>query len=462
MNILLINVSLRPESKVKYFPVGLGYIATCMRNAGFAFDLVDIDLYRYTDEEVNALIGKKDYDVACIGCLVTGYKFVKKLCGEIRRQHPNCRIIVGNSVASSICGTLLAKTEADIAVMGEGDITIVETLSALSKNMPLDGIAGLSFRRDGQIIRNPPRAAIEDISSLPFIDFSLFDVDAYIANSPNQVDDGIPIPRAETRSLPVNTARGCVARCTFCYHNFNGYKFRYRSVESVVSEIEVLIEKYKLNHIGFWDELSLFSKHRAETFADAVLERKLKFYWSGTCRADCFTSDADLPILEKLREAGCTNLGYSLESSNPAILKAMNKNITVDQFAKTTELIHRAGITPLTSLVIGYPQETVDTICDTFKVCADNRIYPSAGFLLPQPGSGMYEYAIANGFITDEEDYLLRMGDRQDLRINMTAMSDSEMENAVLRGLRMCNETLHMNFREENLIKTQYYRSPKK
>ncbi len=139
----------------------------------------------------------------------------------------------------------------------------------------------------------------------------------------------------------------------------------------------------------------------------------------------------------------------------------MNKNITVDQFVKTTELVHGAGITPVTSLVIGYPQETVDTICDTFKVCADNRIYPSAGFLLPQPGSVMYDYAVNNGFITDEEDYLLRMGDRQDLRINMTTMSDTEMEDAVLKGLRMCNETLNLNLREENLIKTQYYRSPK-
>lgn len=462
MNILLINVSLRPESKVKFFPIGLGYIATCMKNAGFAFDLIDIDAYRYSDAEVNTLIEKKDYDVACIGCLVTGYKYVKKLCAEIRARHPKCTIVVGNSVASSIYETLLTKTEADIAVMGEGDITNIELLTALSRNKPLDGIPGIVFRRNGAVIKNPLRPPIEDISSLPFIDFSLFDVDIYINNSPNQLNDAVPLPKEMARSLPVNTARGCVARCTFCYHNFIGNKFRYRSAESVASEIEILLEKYSLNHINFWDELSLFSKQRAEAFADAILERKLKFFWGGICRADCFTSEADLPVLEKLREAGCVQLGYSLESSNPAILAAMNKNITVNQFAKTTELVYRAGMTPSTSLVIGYPQETVDTIYDTFKVCADNKIYPSAGYLLPQPGSVMYDYAMEKGFITNEEDYLLQMGDRQDLRINMTAMSDKEMENAVLNGLRMCKEKLNLELAEENLIKTQYYRAPSK
>lgn len=462
MEILLINVSLRPESKVKFFPVGLGYIATAMAGAGFAFDIVDIDAHRYPDEEVDRLVGKKDYDVVCLGCLVTGYKFVKDLCARIRRIHPGCAIIVGNSVATSIYETLLTRTEADAAVMGEGDITIVEALKALADGKGFDGVEGLHFRKDGHIVKNALRTPIADISSLPFINHSLFDAEVYIRNAPNQVDEGIPLPRETLRSLPVNTARGCVARCTFCYHNFKGYDYRYRSVNSIVAEIAGMIGRYNLNHIGMWDELTLFSKQRAEELADAIIENDLHFYWSGDCRADLFTSESDLAILEKLRRAGCVRLSYSLESSNPDILASMNKHITTEQFARTTELIHKSGITPYTSLVIGYPQETVESIRDTFEVCARNRIYPSAGYLLPQPGSAMYDYAREHGFITDEEDYLLHMGDRQDLRLNMTAMSDAEMENAVMEGLRMCNKELGIGLAEENLVRTQYYRASKK
>lgn len=461
MNILLINISLRPESKLKFFPVGIGYIATAMKNAGFAFDLVDIDAHRYTDAEVARLIAQKTYDVVCMGCLVTGYKEVKKLCAMVRRNQPKCTIVVGNSVATSIYGTLLEKTEADVAVMGEGDATIVSVLKALERKEPLHNIEGICFLSDGKIVVTPRRPIIGDLSILPNIDYDLFDVDIYLKNSSEQIADGSPIPREQVRTLPVNTARGCIGRCTFCYHNFQGERYRYRSVEAIVSEIRSLVDKYDLNHISFWDELSLFSKKRAEELADAILDSGLKFYWDGSCRADCFGEDADIKILQKLKRAGCIRLGYSLESSNPEILAAMNKHITVEQFARTTRLIRESGLIPGTSLVIGFPQETVDTIRHTLATCAENGIYPSAGYLLPQPGSAIYDYARAHGYINDEEEYLLKLGDRQDLRINMTKIPDRELEETVREGLRLCNASLGCELADEHIIKTQVYRAPK-
>ncbi len=461
MNILLINVSLRPESKLKLFPIGIGYIATAMKGAGFVFDFLDIDAHRYTDEEVETFIESKKYDVICMGCIVTGYKFVKQLCAVGRKHHPNAVIVVGNSVATSIYETLLMKTEADVAIMGEGDITIVDLLEKIAKKQPFSTVDGICYKENGNIFVNLPRAGIENISELPFIDFSIFDINIYIENSPEQTSESIPIKRDSIRGLPINTARGCVANCTFCYHNFRGYKYRYRSVESIIAEIKDMIEKYDLNYIFLGDELTLFSRKRAEDFADAILASGLKFYWTATCRADCFTKDEDVEIMKKMKAAGCIGMGYSLESADEEILKAMNKHISVEQFAKTTELFYKAGITPETSLVLGYPQETVATIDKTFSVCAESRIYPSAGYLLPQPGSVMYDYAREHGFIGEEEEYLLKMGDRQDLRVNMTQMSDEEMEEAVLAGLRKCNEKLNIGLKEENLIKTQYYRAAK-
>ena len=74
----------------------------------------------------------------------------------------------------------------------------------------------------------------------------------------------------------------------------------------------------------------------------------------------------------------------------------------------------------------------------------------------------MYDYAREHGFIPDEEEFLLQMGDRQDLRLNMTKMTDEEMENAVLAGLSKCNMNLAIGLDKEHLIKTQYYRKAKK
>jgi len=458
MNILVINVSLRPQSPIKLFPVGLGYIATAMKYAGYDFDVLDIDAHRYSDAEVERFIRNKQYDVVCMGCIVTGYKIVKSLAALIKEHHPNAKIIVGNSVATSIVEILLTRTKADIAVISEGDITIVNLLNTIANSGNIEEVNGICFVKDGKIVRTPPQPLIKGISSLPFIDFSIFDVEVYIDNSKLSVGEPLPIPREEVRALPVNTARGCVANCGFCYHVFKGTPYRYRTPDSIVAEVKTLIDTYSLNYINFWDELTFFSRRQSEALAQKIIDEDVHFHWVGSCRANLFKDDDDVFIMEKLKQAGCVAMCYSLESADPEILKAMNKKITTEQFARQTELLRKAGIPVATALVLGYPQETPETIKKTFDCCVENRIYPSSGYLLPQPGSQMYDYAIEHGFIDDEEEYLMKMGDRQDLRLNMTQMSDEEFETHVLNGLRKCNKALGLGIDENQLAKSSYYR----
>ncbi len=461
MNILVINVSLRPQSPVKLFPIGLGYIATAMKQGGFVFDLLDIDGHRYSDQEVEEKIRAKSYDVVCMGCIVTGYRIIKSLAALVKSHHPHAVVVVGNSVASSVCETLLFRTDADIAVMGEGDETIVDLLTALRDAKPLEEVGGICFVRGGDLVKTPPRPLVKDISRLPFIDFSLFDVEEYIKTSRYAVHDPLPFPREEARALPINTARGCIANCGFCYHVFRGMPYRYRSPESIVGEIKAMIAQYDLNYINFWDELTFFSKKQVKGFVDKIRAENVHFYWVADCRANLFQSEDDIPLIREMKEAGCLGLGYSLESADPAILKAMNKKTTVEQFSRQTSLLRKAGMATLTSLVLGYPQETPETIRKTFDCCVENRIYPSAGYLLPQPGSPMYDYVLANGYVKDEEEYLMKMGDRQDLIINLTGMEDEEFKAHVSRGLARVNEALNMGLSNHELIKTQHFRSKK-
>lgn len=462
MEILLINICLRKEPAVKLFPIGLGYIATAIKNAGFAFDLLDIDAHRYTDEQIEDFIRKKKYDVICMGCVVTGYKIVKILAAIARKYHPHSKIVVGNSVATSIVDTLLTRTETDIAVMGEGDETIVDLLKALAESKSLDEVRGICFIKNGKLFHTGARPVIKDISSLPFIDRSIFDTEIYIDSCRKRVNEPAPIPRDEIRALQVSTARGCIAKCTFCYHNFQGTPFRFRTAESIIKEIKHLIREYSLNYIFFWDDLTFGSKNQVLEFSQKVLDEGISFYWIANCRANLFQSDEDIFIIEKAKEAGCTGLTYALESADPLILKDMNKNITVEQFSKQSSLIKKAGIPIWTSVVFGYPRETPETIRRTFDVCIENEIFPSAGYLQPYPGSKIYDYAVKNGFIQNEEEYLLNLGDRQDLRLNMTNMSDEEYEFHILEGLKQCNEKLNVGLNVDSLIKTQYFRAKRK
>jgi radical SAM superfamily enzyme YgiQ (UPF0313 family) len=441
------------------FPIGLGYITTAIKNAGYEFDLLDIDAHRYSDEEVEKLVRRKKYDVVCMGCIVTGYKLVKSLTLLIKECHPSAKIIAGNSVATSIVETLLNRTKVDIAVIGEGDETIVDLLNTISSSGDLEQVQGICFLKEGKIVRTPHRPLIKDLSTIPFVDFSIFDIGIYIEASGHTVNDPLPFPREEARALPINTARGCIADCTFCYHVFKKMPYRYRRADSIISEIKHMISIYDLNYILLWDELTFFSKKQTQEFVDKILEEDLHFNWAGSCRGNLFNDEKDIGIMEKMKKAGCISMAYSLESADPDILDAMNKHVSTEQFSKQTELFHKAGIPVGTSLVFGYPQETPETVRKTFDCCIQNRIYPSAGYLLSQPGSKMYDYAIEHGFITDEEEYLLKMGDRQDLRLNMTQMTDAELEGHVLDGLRRANDLLNTGLRKEDLIKTTYYRS---
>ncbi|MEW6618227.1 MAG: radical SAM protein [bacterium] len=453
MKTLIIYPCLRPERPHRNFPIGLAYIASAIERAGYKFDILDIEAHRYTASGLEDILKKKEFDVVAFGTLVTGYKIAKFLSRLIRDINKDAVIIAGNSVASSIPEVLLSKTEVDIAVMGEGDITIVELLDAIERNRPLEEVKGIYFKRNGKIISTPKRQVIPEINRIPIPNWDIFDMQVYVNEAIHDIAEPYPIPKESIRAFVMNTARGCPFHCTFCYHVFRKDKYRYRTPESILSEIVLLQKKYGINYINFYDELTFFSKKQANEFVDKLLESGLKFFWNADVRANLFTED-DIEILKKFKKAGCIGLGYSLESGYPDILKSMNKKLVVEDFIRQKKALDLVNIKTFTSIVLGYPQETPETLKQTFDICYELDVYPSVGYLLPQPGTPMYELAKKNGLIEDEEEYLLGLGDRQDLRINLTNMPDDVFQSEVKKHLKRIADKLSLNLSEERLIKT--------
>lgn len=459
MKILLINISLRPDSEKVIFPIGLGYIATAIKRAGFDFEIFDLDVLRPSDKEIEEYVKKTDFDVAAFGCIITGYRYVKKLA-EIIKKYKDVPIIVGNSVADSIPEILLEKTKADIGVVGEGDITIVELLKAIKNKTPLEKVNGIFFRKNGKVFFTPERKIIPNLDELPFINYEIFNMEAYLRGCKLSIPEPYPMEFDLIKALPINTARGCPFQCTFCYHVFKNKLYRLRSLRHIVEEIKYLQKKYGVNYVQFFDELTFFSKKRANEFADYLLNENVKIFWAADCRAGLFEEN-DLDLASKLKKAGCVYLGYSLESADKEILKAMKKGITIEQFVIQTKILQKAGISAATSLVIGYPQETEETIKKSFDCCYNNNIYPSTGFLMPLPETPMYEYAIKTGKIEDEEKYLLRMTERQDFIINLTKFPQERVEELVKYNLKRIVDKLNLGLDEDHLIKTGHHRQKK-
>jgi radical SAM superfamily enzyme YgiQ (UPF0313 family) len=121
-------------------------------------------------------------------------------------------------------------------------------------------------------------------------------------------------------------------------------------------------------------------------------------------------------------------------------------------------VLRKAGLAVWTSLVIGYPQETEKTLQETFDCCYDADIYPSVGYLIPLPGTPVFEYARETNAIKDVEEYLLNSGDRQDFRINLTGMEQRTIEDIVKINLKRISNKLKLGLEDEKLIKTVHYK----
>ena len=212
-----------------------------------------------------------------------------------------------------------------------------------------------------------------------------------------------------------------------------------------------LKERYGINYLFFWDETSLYSPKSATPLIDALIEANLGIEWSATVRVG-FLKEKNIEFAKRLAKSGCVQLSYSLESGSPKILKTMNKKINPEDFSEQKRILDEVGILSNTNLVLGYPEETKETLDETFKICYENDIFPSAGFLLPVPGSIIYNQAIEQGVIKDEEEYLLNVRDRQNLLLNMTTMPDNELVDNTLYHMKRIRDKLGLDLADENLI----------
>jgi radical SAM superfamily enzyme YgiQ (UPF0313 family) len=460
MKLLFINPCLRKGASLKILPVGLASVMTYVHQQGFEFDLLDIDINEYDDTYVEDYIKNNHYDVILFGSIITHYKWIKWLTKTIKSYYSDTIVIVGNSVAGSCYEVFLENIPADIVVIGEGEITATKTLKAIQTGQDLTEISGIAFRNSSaEIVKNPPRKAC-NINDLPLIDWDFFDVSRYLAKSSGAAfgDDN-----ENTVVMPVSTARGCAFKCTFCHYVFWNDPYRTRDSANIMQEIKRDIEKYGATYFNFWDDLSFASLPQVERIVDAILESGLQFKWDAAIRSDLFgktkwSYQKRLKLAKKMRQSGCVSVGYSLESGNNEILKMMQKHIKPEYFREQIKLLKEAEIVSNTSVVFGYPIETKETIKETFDMCLESGIYPSIGFLLPLPATGMYEYAKEHDFITDEDAFLTSITERQDICLNMTQLSDQEILAEIDTHAKNLNAKLDLNLKADALIKTGGYK----
>ena len=239
VKLLFVNPCLSPgkDSFTKLLPLGLASVMTYFGENGYKFTLLDIDINEYDNEYVENYIKNNHFDIILIGSIVTHYKWMKWFVNMAKAQQPNSKIIVGNSVASSIPDLFLEKTKCDVAVIGEGEITAVETVEAIRLGKNLKDVEGIAFRDlEGNIVKNSPRK-VGDINDFSMINWDFFEVEGYI-NQKIKVSSVTYFDSKDekvVRSMPIISARGCAFRCTFCHFVFWDDPYRNRSPKSILA-----------------------------------------------------------------------------------------------------------------------------------------------------------------------------------------------------------------------------------
>jgi anaerobic magnesium-protoporphyrin IX monomethyl ester cyclase len=425
MKILLINSPVRLNAKPNCIPYGLGSIASTLRSCGFDVEIYDVNALRPTREEVIYTLRGKIWDLVGISGLVTTYAFQRWLIPELKKINSYAPVVSGGGLAASNSELLFSKTEVDITVTGEGEQTMLELALSISEGDDLSNVAGIWFRKNGSVMPNRARNNIKDLDTVPFPAWDLLPMDIYLRNpvwgDVAKNSSGFKDDVKVTRSMNIVSSRGCPFSCRYCYHIFGQSDYRLRSAQNVVEEIEILVDRYGVDFIGFVDDNMMASKTWLRDFCNLMEKKEFQITWGCHGRV----TSADPVTLQRMAEVGCVWIGYGIESGCQRILDAMNKRTTVEQAKQAILNTRRAGIYANTTFIFGYPGETIESIRETVEFKKEMGLECGSFFATPYPGTLLYQEA--RSLIKDEEAFIESLGNATEFSINLTDFNDHEL-----------------------------------
>ena len=422
MKILLINAPVRLSAKPNCLPYGLAVIAAVLRDIGHDVEIFDINALRLSEEDILDCLKQKKWDVAGVSGLITTFSYQQWIIAELKKLNPDAPVISGGGLATSVPEYLFENTETNIAVIGEGEITMPELLSVIDTGGDLSGVNGIWFKEDGVLQATEERRNVKDLDSLPFPAWDLLPMDIYLkhpvwgdaANNSSGFKKDVTV----NRSMNIISSRGCPYSCNYCYHLFGKSSYRFRSAQNIIDEMEILINEYDVDFIGFNDDNMMASEKRLLEFCDLLKEKAWNITWGCHGRV----TSAKLHILEKMAESGCVWIGYGIESGSQKMLDLMNKRASVEQAKQAIINTRQAGIYPNTTFIFGYPGETTETIQETIDFKKEMTIECASFFATPYPGTDLYSRC--GDLIKNQGDYIKSLGDATEFSINLTDFDD--------------------------------------
>jgi anaerobic magnesium-protoporphyrin IX monomethyl ester cyclase len=370
----------RDRSVFRFPPLGISYIAASLKQAGHAVQLLDCTFLQ-RKAALNIALQK---EVAVIGiyCMVSMSEDCFWFAQKLRDR---CQLLVAGGPLPT-CDPGPFMDYFDVVVLGEGEQTMPELLSAIEVGIDLNTVSGIIFHPNKCIPEEiaekycitPLRPFANNLDCIPFPARELLPNDDYVQYGKKKYGYAI---------TTVMSTRGCPYHCEFCSNVVFGGSYRERSPQSVVDEIEVALG-FGYDRISFADDVFTMKRSRVIEVCAEIQRRGLHFQWECLGRVDAL----DYPTAVAMKNAGCTRIFFGIESGDDQILELMRKRITSVQARQAVEAAHLAGLQVGAFFILFYPGDTNETVLNTLQF-ATSLPLDYLGLSMPYPlrGTALYE-----------------------------------------------------------------------
>jgi radical SAM superfamily enzyme YgiQ (UPF0313 family) len=370
-------------------PLGLAYIAAVLEQHGHKVIILDGMVEERSMQEIGQI--SKGYDFVGITSTTFVALLLYKTAAAIKEANPGITIIAGGPHPTVMPEEVLKDKNIDFVTIGESEYSMLEIIEGKD---PKD-ILGIGYKehiwenhidKGIKLCFTPQRPLISDLDSLPLPARHLLNMSLYRSSE---------VRAKRHPALHMLSSRGCPHNCSFCSNRLmHRQSLRMHSPERVIQEMETLINDYGAKEIHFWDDNLALNKDRLLKICNLIKEHGIDIPWNCESRVDTIDEER----LSAMKDAGCFQISYGLESGSERVLKMVNKNITLKQIQDAIRWTNKLGMESRGYFMFGYVGETYDEMLQTLNFSHSIDLdYASFALLVPLPGSLEYEKAKKEG-----------------------------------------------------------------
>jgi len=373
-------------------PLGLAYLAAALEQAGHRPIIIDSPARELGVQEIEQILADFFPDALGITLQILDFEIGLALAHKLREKFPVPLILGGPHLTSSYQNLLPKISPPAYLVRGEGESTLPELITKLSRNDFSPDLPGVLFYdRDKNLTGIPDPVSVPNLDTYP--------VPAYHLYSPAQYR---PLPSYSRRlpALTMITSRGCPYRkCTFCFQSLaTSPSYRRHSPGRVINEIDYLTKNQGIREIYFVDDIFTINNHWLEEFCGKLIEKKIPVDWVCYGKADLVNPQ----ILKLMKAAGCFQVKFGFESGIPGQLDFIEKGFTLEQVRRANTWVKEAGLEVNASFILGLPGETPDQGEQTIRWALEldpdfAEFFPCH----PLPGTRLFSSAQKMGWFAD-------------------------------------------------------------